>query len=527
VTTTAAEIATAMSDENEFFREATLRICGDLKIETALEATFAYMRGFVPVHAVFLAYFDPARGAMRTIVKADANGGRSLDLTTPHADPGDLARILRETFPVGRAMATNGSVASPFTVSLLRDMGYEASAVSFVSMVLFAGESLYGAVAFVAEGQDRFTEDHCRLVSPLAAPFAIALRNALVHQDVLRLRDKLADDNRFLHRELLQLAGVEIIGADDGLLGVMRQVRQVAPTDSPVLLTGETGVGKDVIANAIHLASTRRDGPFVAVNCGAIPESLLDSELFGHEKGAFTGAVVRKRGRFERADKGTILLDEIGEMPLDAQVRLLRVIQQREIERLGGTERIPLDIRVVAATNRDLAAMVEAGRFRKDLWFRLNVFPIVVPPLRERSGDIPDLVKHFIERKTRDLKFRTVPRLATGAIDVLRAHDWPGNVRELENVVERAMILHRGEPLRFDDLGTPFSKAATAAGPAAEEGPLDLESVTARHIAKVLEMTGGKIHGPGGAAELLAVNANTLRYRMQKLGIPYRKRERT
>jgi DNA-binding NtrC family response regulator len=214
-------------------------------------------------------------------------------------------------------------------------------------------------------------------------------------------------------------------------------------------------------------------------------------------------------------------------MPLDAQVRLLRVLQHREVERVGGTERIPVDIRVIAATNQDLGKLVEAGTFREDLWFRLNVFPIRVPPLRERRTDILALVQHFIERKAEELKVGETPRLAPGSMEVLMAYAWPGNVRELENVVERAMILHRGEPLRFDDLGASFSRAPTTdvAGPS--EGPsldvLELDVVTANHIKRVLGMTGGKIHGPGGAGELLCVNPNTLRYRMKKLGIPFRK----
>jgi transcriptional regulator with GAF, ATPase, and Fis domain len=303
----------------------------------------------------------------------------------------------------------------------------------------------------------------------------------------------------------------------------MHQVRHVAPTESPVLLTGETGVGKDVVANAIHLGSPRRDGPFVAVNCGAIPDSLIDSELFGHEKGAFTGALARKRGRFERADKGTVLLDEIGEMPLEAQVRLLRVLQHREIERVGGTARIPVDIRIIAATNKDLQAMVETGRFREDLWFRINVFPIAIPPLRDRPSDIPALVQHFVERKTRELKIGETPRLAPGAIDDLMAYDWPGNVRELENLIERAMILGHGEPLRFDDLGTAFPRERTVSATGDNETPLDLNTMTKQHIERVLVMTGGKIHGPGGAGEVLGVNPNTLRYKMKKLGIPFRK----
>ena len=242
------------------------------------------------------------------------------------------------------------------------------------------------------------------------------MSKALEHQEIIRLKDMLADDNRYLFDELRSASGDEIIGSDFGLKAVMRMVQQVAPLDSPVLLLGETGTGKEVIANAIHYSSPRKDGPFIKVNCGAIPETLLDSELFGHEKGAFTGAISQKRGRFERANKGTIFLDEIGELPAQAQVRLLRVLQTKEIERVGGTTSIPVDIRIISATNRNLQEMIASGRFREDLWFRLNVFPIMIPPLRQRREDIPALVHHFIERKSKELKLTERPVLAPGAI---------------------------------------------------------------------------------------------------------------
>jgi len=312
------------------------------------------------------------------------------------------------------------------------------------------------------------------------------------------------------------------VGAKFGLKQVMSRARQVAAMDSPVLILGETGTGKDMIANAIHNSSPRSSGPFVSINCGAIPDSLIDSELFGHEKGAFTGALSQKRGRFERANKGTIFLDEIGELPAAAQVRLLRVLQSREIERVGGVETISLDIRVIAATNRNLEEMVKNRIFREDLWFRLNVFPILVPPLRHRRSDIPSLVQHFIDRKAKELKIAATPSLAAGAIDPLMAYDWPGNVRELENVIERAMILHRGNPLRFDDLGLSTDKPDKAATGVLAEETLELDSLIKDHIQRVLQLTGGKIHGSGGAGEVLGVNPGTLRSRMKKLGIPFR-----
>jgi len=376
-----------MIDDNEFFRNATLRICGNLEIEEAMCTCVRYMRKFVPVDRMFLQVYEPDVGAMRTLATATAEDGRVVDLLTPL--PAEVRDLIDRRVAEAReeVVIIDSEERSPVAREMLEFHGLRGW--SILRMRLATEDGRYGAAVLAADGADRYTEEHARMLRLLEDPFTIALANTLVHREVLQLRDRLADDNRQLQREMLRISGDEIVGADFGLREVMHKVRQVAPTESPVLLTGETGVGKDVVANAIHLGSPRRDGPFIPVNCGAIPESLLDSELFGHEKGAFTGALSKKRGRFERSDRGTILLDEIGEMPLDAQVRLLRVIQHREIERVGGTERIPVDIRIVAATNQDLGAMVRAGRFREDLWFRLNVFPIEVPPLRDRTSDIP------------------------------------------------------------------------------------------------------------------------------------------
>jgi transcriptional regulator with GAF, ATPase, and Fis domain len=316
------------------------------------------------------------------------------------------------------------------------------------------------------------------------------------------------------------LSGEEIVGANFGLKDVMHKVNQVAPLDSPVLLLGETGVGKDVIANAIHYSSPRKDGPFISVNCGAIPDTLIDSELFGHEKGAFTGAISQKRGRFERADKGTIFLDEIAELPLLSQTRLLHVLQNKTIERVGGTKTLNLDIRVIAATNQDLKERIKTNQFREDLWFRLNVFPITIPPLRQRKPDIPALLQHFLSLKSKQLKLPTIPSIAPGALDTLMDYHWPGNVRELENIVERTLILDRKGPLNFDHL-----KAEQGKGDGHPTGEPDdivnLDELFIQHIRKILDRTGGKIHGPGGAANLLGINASTLRNRMKKLGIVY------
>ncbi len=511
-----------MVDKNEFFREATLRLCSHLNIEEGLRACIGYISKHIPADVLYLERNEPELAAMRVIARADSSSCRRMDLLIPYSEQARAAMSAwGEEYRAGRMPAVfviNNPQEEPVTRHLLASLNEPSSSV--MSLPLIIEDRIVGALALLAKGDDRFEEHHVELYATLKEPFFIAMSNTLEHQEVLRLKDLLADDYRFLQREMLRMSGDEIIGADFGLREVMHQVQHVAPTESPVLLTGETGVGKDVVANAIHLGSPRREGPFIAVNCGAIPESLLDSELFGHEKGAFTGALSKKRGRFERADKGTILLDEIGEMPLEAQVRLLRVLQHREIERVGGTDRIPVDIRIIAATNKDLPAMVKAGKFREDLWFRINVFPVAIPPLRDRPSDIPALVQHFIDLKTRELKIGETPRLAPGAIEQLVAYDWPGNVRELENLIERAMILSHGEPLAFDNLGSSHPKSAGADSPEASEATLGLDTVTKRHIQRVLVMTDGKIHGPGGAGEVLGVNPNTLRSKMRKLGIP-------
>ncbi len=514
-----------MIDENEFFRNATLKICGHLQIEKGLGACLEYITQYMPADSLYLERYDIPLGAMRVVAMAKRGRAEKINLLIPMPEQmkASLATQLGEAKGVRNLppfSIYNRAQDDPMCLHLLEAID-EPIRSSVIGLPLIVEGQFVGALILLAEGNDRFDAQHGKLFASLKEPFFVAMSNTLKHEETVKLKDLLADDNRFLNRELLRISGDEIVGADFGLRKTMLEVQKVASTDSVVLLTGETGVGKDVIANAIHLTSPRRDKPFIAVNCGAIPESLLDSELFGHEKGAFTGALAQKRGRFERAHKGTIFLDEIGEMPLDAQVRLLRVIQHREIERVGGTERIPVDIRIIAATNQELGKRVEEGSFREDLWYRLNVFPIAVPPLRDRINDIPALMQHFIELKAKALKVGRTPSLAVGAIDSLMAYDWPGNVRELENLVERAMILNQDGPLCFDGFGTSFTPKASSLNQEPDESPLDLDTVVARHIMRVLSIARGKIHGPKGAGELLAVNPNTLRYKMKKLGIPF------
>ncbi len=507
-------------DKNIFFREATLRICGNLDIEQALYSTAELLREIMPADIIFLEYYDFDYGVMRTIAKADETGGYKLDLITP------LKEESRKTAGITN-MPGNRDVyifGDPLNNSLSREMlnFHNIKCSDIMVLLLNSGEKVLGAAAIISRNE-KFTEEQSDYVLLLKEPFIIAMSNVLKHRELTKLKELLDDDNRFLHGELRRKSGDEIIGANYGLKEVMYQIEKVSSLQSPVLLLGETGVGKDVIANAIHYYSSRSEGPFVSVNCGAIPETLIDSELFGYEKGAFTGAVSSKRGRFERADKGTIFLDEIGELPLQSQVKLLRVIQEKEIERIGGTKTISLDIRIIAATNRNLEKMVEKGEFRQDLWFRLNVFPITIPPLRKRKEDIPALLQHFITLKSKELKLPHIPGITQGAADFLTEYNWPGNVRELQNIVERALILNPAGPLTFEKLLTNFPEEKI---PVKESRPAqsdNLDDIISTHIRNILDKCGGKIHGAGGAAEVLGVNPNTLRNRMDKLGIDYKR----
>jgi len=510
-----------MHKRDEFIREITLRICSSLEIKESLRNAFEYLREQVPLDVLAIFIIDKRLGAVRHIAHAFEKGAVPPDEIIPLSE--------------GMAEAIAGrDFRAPFIVDAGEDeifsfMGQPAKLAGYTDLIvpLQMGRELLGGLTLRAWGERRYSQEHLETVSCLAKPFAIALANALAHEEVLRYQDILLDDKRFLHRELSRGVADEIIGDSTGLSNVMEMVHQVAPLNNTVLILGETGTGKEMIANAVHYTSPRKDGPFIKVNCGALPDNLIDSELFGHERGAFTGAVAESRGRFERAEGGTIFLDEIGELPQTAQVRLLRVLQHREVERVGGKCPIPVNIRVIAATHRNLQSMITEGSFREDLWYRLNGFPIMVPPLRQRKEDIPALTRHFVAVKSRELGVAHPPSIAPGALLRLVEYLWPGNVRELENLVERELIRHRDGPLTFEMNAfreKEPTKQLTDNG--APPSPLKLEEVMAAHIGAVLKYAKGKIHGPCGAAELLGMNPNTLRWRLDKLGISYRRRER-
>jgi formate hydrogenlyase transcriptional activator len=380
----------------------------------------------------------------------------------------------------------------------------------------FRGE-LMGVIGMISRRP--FDPEEFELLGIFADQAAMAIKSAHLFAKLARYRERLQIENAYLQEEIRIEHGFEdIVGQSSALRGVLKKVKQVAGVDTTVLLTGETGTGKELIARAIHALSPRKDRPLIKVNCGAIPQGVVESELFGHERGAFTGALQRRIGRFELADKGTLFMDEVGELPLDTQVKLLRVLQEQEFERLGGGRSITVDVRLVAATNRDLDIEVSDSRFRADLYYRLNVFPIRVPPLRERPEDIPPLVRHFLAHFQRKLA-KSVRGVTPEGMQRLMAYPWPGNIRELQNVLERACVLARGPIIDVAAALGQTDRPAPDPASVVDERIVTLDEHEQRQIRRALERADGKIHGPGGAAALLGLNASTLRSRMEKHGM--------
>ena len=396
--------------------------------------------------------------------------------------------------------------------------------VPLVSM----GQSI-GTFAVWSETQNRYSESDAELLREVANQVALAIANMKSYEEIASLKARLEKENVYLQEEIRTEHNFEeIIGDSPSLRALLRRVDQVAPTDSTVLIYGETGTGKELIARAIHDRSNRKKRPLVKVNCSAISAGLVESELFGHVKGAFTGAFERRIGRFELADGGTIFLDEVGELPLDTQVKLLRVLQEREFEPVGSNRSVRVDVRIICATNRNLEASIKAGTFRSDLYYRLNVFPLEVPPLRERRLDVEQLAKFFISRYARNLG-KKITGISDSATQKLLSYSWPGNIRELQNVIERALILSTGPIL---DLETELTTVSSSPVPSeqplevppvlldADQSPMKtLNEVEREHILAVLQQTHGVIDGSNGAAKTLGMHPNTLRHRMEKLGI--------
>lgn len=522
-----------MANESTFFREVTLRVSRRLDVTQMLEDLFLYLRTQMPCDLLQMNYINDESGELRRLAWVEFQDGKQISHKshTLFAFPDDAMAVIRKGPPKGKTPPPRVEIINlgqerrphpPHPAFKEAFKQFRLDGYNVMTVHLGIENQHIGLLVVATHPPETYLPKHAHLLENAIEPLSIAFSNARRYEDLLRLKEHLDSENKILSQDLSDASDAATVGEFGGLRHVMDLVRQVAPLSSPVLLLGETGTGKEVLAHAIHAISPRRDKPFIRVQCGAIPESLIDSELFGHEKGAFTGATSLHYGRFERAQEGTLFLDEIGELTSEAQVKLLRVLQEKEIERVGGNETLQVDVRVIAATHRDLPERVRQGRFREDLFFRLNVFPLTIPPLRQRKEDISPLLHYFLNRKCRELNLPLPPMPDSDTLAQLQSYSWPGNVRELQNVVERALITSLNGPLRFPNLGTPPQPPVQTTNPA--PGPdifSTLDVMTAEHIRKAMRASHGRIQGAGGAADLLGIQANTLRARMRKLGIRY------
>jgi hydrogenase-4 transcriptional activator len=506
---------------------------------TALrEATTAIARllaQHMPLSNLAVRRLDLVHQTLETIAVGNAGPLSNLPLTRTVLSPAKLRRLKAW----GREPAVlHGELASR-NEDLATIVPPEVEG-NVMAGPLRLGADFGGVVVFVAAPKKTFRAPHVELATALLEPLSAVLENDRRLHELAALREAAEADRRSLLARLGREDIAEtIVGADSGLQHVMERVELVSQSDVPVLILGETGTGKEVISRAIHTRSARSSGPFMRVNCGAIPAELIDSQLFGHEKGSFTGAAEMRHGWFERADGGTLFLDEIGELPPAAQVRLLRVLQDGFVERVGGQQTIRVDVRIVAATHRDLAEMVVRRAFREDLWYRVNVFPILLPRLRERLEDIPALARHFAQRAAKRFGLPFVEP-STADLQLLLQYPWPGNIRELSTVIDRAAILGNGErldvALALGPSATPRPASPPTPGPTLYEvipepqcssptqaaaSILTLDAAMKQHIERALVATRGRIEGRGGTADLLAINPHTLRARMRKLEIDW------
>ena len=506
------EQLTRAHDRLRLLLEVNNAVVSQLDLRQLFEAISATLRRVMPCDYVGLALANGSSHQLRLY---------ALDFPAGQGFLHEEMRLPIEGSASGKVFQTGKPLALSGPAWLESEI-YQVGAVegfqSGCFLPLSGRDRVLGVLQLTRLQENAFTQDDVAVLSPVGNQVAIAVDNALNYRQVSESRAKLAEERRYLRGEIRTAHQFEeIIGASAALQQVLTQVEVVAPTDATVLIQGETGTGKELIARALHQRGARRDQPFVTVNCAAIPSGLLESELFGHERGAFPGAIAQKLGRFELAHQGTLFLDEIGDIPLDLQPKLLRVVQEQAFERLGSPRTRRVDVRLVAATNRDLAQLVEAGTFREDLYYRLNVFPIAVPPLRERIEDIPLLVRHFVHTYAQRLRKR-IDTIPADALEALASYPWPGNVRELQNVIERTVILTADTVLRLPPAEWQHNRAVTGVLP----GHQTLEDVERAHILQVLRDTSGVIGGPQGAAARLGVKRTTLLYRMEKLGIPRR-----
>jgi formate hydrogenlyase transcriptional activator len=496
-----------------------------LDLDDLFPAVIACLRQVIEHEGAGLAIVDPESGRYRLhvlLLKKNESFIEEGVVESPCTAPASIAMSTRKPALFSEQDLKNRCSESHVAQHLLNQ-----GVKTFCAIPLLSHDRVLGALNIGRCRDAPFSPEDIELLGEVGKQIALAVENAQAYRQITELKDKLAKEKLYLEEEIRTEHNFEeIVGESAALRRVLKEVETVAPTDSTVLIRGETGTGKELIARAIHQLSPRRDRTFVKINCAAIPTGLLESELFGHEKGAFTGAIMQKIGRFELAHQGTLFLDEVGDIPPELQPKLLRVLQEQEFERLGSTRTVRVDVRLVAATNRDLGQMATAGQFRSDLYYRVNVFPVVLPPLRERRDDIPRLVRHFAQKLGRRMG-REIEIIPAEVMDKLMNYPWPGNVRELENVVERAVILSHGSALHINlnDLKTnhhiPRLEPAVAAFTDAQslESRATLADAEREHILRALKEAQWVLGGPNGAAARLAMKRTTLQSRMKKLGI--------
>ncbi len=554
-------MSSSVSRDFDFFKEAVMAASSSLDLSEALRALFNFAVRHFPLEGLTLHKFEPGMKSLRLLFLVTKNDYIFLDELIPMSKQGemDLAHFETKMTIMNTPSTIDRPVGGRHSRALQKYLPKKDRAYLLAN--LSTRQQTIGHLCFMGEDTHCFTRTHEQKLELLRPLMSMAMMNLLHYQRTIELQKRLDAQRHQLSGEVSLLKNSSIIIGQEGLQKTMKMVRQLAGRDIPVLIQGETGTGKELIADAIQRISLRKNGPYIKVNCGAIPETLVDSELFGYRKGAFTGAITDRAGRFEQADGGTLFLDEIGDLPLQLQVRLLRVLQNGVIERLGSGNSIPVNVRIIAATHRPLERMLVKRTFREDLYYRLNAFPLTIPPLRERVEDLPVLVYHFINKTARKMNIAKIPKLSASTMEKLKAYAWPGNIRELENLVERTMILAPQEPLKLEqylplDRGLPsimdehvsdlqrlvderikvilnrnYDKEKNGTGPFEEpsffpdDGIMSLDQAMTVHIQKVLKQTRGRINGPDGAAEILKIHPSTLRKRMDKLGISYGRRQ--
>ena len=504
-------------DRLRLLLEVNNAVVSHLDLDDVFKAVSACLRRVIPCDGSSLLLWDAETGQYRVYLLRFRQGDHLVEegrVTDPH----------RDKSPTGIAITEKRTAL--FDEQRLRDLAAVSKSAerilaegvkSFCCVPLLSHDRVLGALNVGSFEPQAFAQHHVELLGEVGQQIAIAVENGLAYRQIAELKEKLKIEKLYLEDEIRTAQNFdEIVGQSAALRQVLQQIEIVAPTDSTVLIQGETGTGKELIARAIHNLSERRTRTFVKVNCAAIPTGLLESELFGHQKGAFTGAIAQKIGRFELAHGGTLFLDEVGDIPLELQSKFLRVLQEQEFERLGSTRTIRVDIRLVAATNRDLTAMVDGKQFRSDLYYRLNVFPILSPPLRERSEDIGALVRHFTQKFSRRMNKR-IDTIPIDTMATLTRYRWPGNIRELENIIERAVILSRGSTL--DVPLAELKRHIRDDGAAIPRSHTTLEEAEREHIRQALEQANWLVGGPSGAAARLGMKRTSLQSKMAKLGI--------